>query len=143
MLTVNVTLEQGAVLPKYQTDGSAGMDLHSIEEAELAPMERKLVRTGLRVQIPAGHEGQVRPRSGLALRHGVAMVNSPGTIGSDYRGEIAVILINLGKDAVKLKCGERIAQLVIVPVTQATLRPVEALDGTGRGDGGFGSTGSK
>ena len=142
-LTVRVTLEPGAVLPEYQSGGSAGMDLRSIEEAELAPMERKLIRTGLRVSIPAGHEGQVRPRSGLALRHGVAMVNSPGTIDSDYRGEIAVILINLGADAVKLERGDRIAQLVIVPVAQATLLPVEVLDETERGVGGFGSTGNK
>ena len=141
--TVKVTLEPNAVLPEYQTAGSAGMDLRSIEEAVLAPMERKLVRTGVRVQIPAGHEGQVRPRSGLALRHGISMVNSPGTIDSDYRGEIAVILINLGADAVKLERGERIAQLVIVPVAQATLQTVEQLDETERGGGGFGSTGSK
>ena len=142
-LTVKVTLEPDAVLPEYQTAGSAGMDLRSVEGVELAPMERKLVRTGLRVQIPAGHEGQVRPRSGLALRHGISMVNSPGTIDSDYRGEIAVILINLGADAVKLERGERIAQLVIVPVAQATLLTVEVLDETERGGGGFGSTGSK
>ncbi len=142
-LTVKVTLEPDAVLPEYQTAGSAGMDLRSVEGVELAPMERKLVRTGLRVQIPAGHEGQVRPRSGLALRHGISMVNSPGTIDSDYRGEIAVILINLGADAVKLERGERIAQLVIVPVAQATLQMVEVLDETERGGGGFGSTGSK
>ena len=142
-LTVRVTLEPDAILPKYQTGGSAGMDLRSVEGVELAPMERKLVRTGLRVSIPAGHEGQVRPRSGLALRHGISMVNSPGTIDSDYRGEIAVILINLGADAVKLERGERIAQLVIVPVTRATLRPVDVLDETERGGGGFGSTGIK
>ena len=142
-LTVRVTLEQDAALPEYETGGSAGMDLRSIEGVELEPMERKLVRTGLRVSIPAGHEGQVRPRSGLALRHGISMVNSPGTIDSDYRGEIAVILINLGADAVKLERGERIAQLVIVPVRQATLRQVEFLDETERGVGGFGSTGTK
>ena len=117
-LTVKVTLEPGAVLPEYQSAGAAGMDLSSVEEADLAPMERKLVRTGLRFSIPAGYEGQVRPRSGLALRHGISIVNSPGTIDSDYRGEIAVILINLGADAVKLERGERIAQLVIVPVSE-------------------------
>lgn len=139
---VQVTLDKGAVLPKYQTEGSAGMDLHSTEEVELAPGERKLVGTGLRMAIPPGYEGQVRPRSGLALRKGVTMVNTPGTIDSDYRGEIMCILINLSQEGVKLDKGERIAQLVIVPVSQADLLVVDALDDTQRGEGGFGSTGS-
>lgn len=140
---VEVTLAEGARLPEYKTAGSAGMDLRCLEAVELAPLERSLVPTGLRMAIPEGFEGQVRPRSGLALKHGLAMVNSPGTIDSDYRGEIAVILVNLGREAVRLEPGERIAQLVIVPVSRAALRKVQALDETARGDGGFGSTGSK
>ena len=142
-LKINVTLEPGAVAPSYQTDGSAGMDLRSIEDAELTPGERKLVRTGIRIEIPEGYEGQVRPRSGLALRHGISMVNTPGTIDSDYRGEIAVILINLGQDVVKLEKGERIAQLVICPVSRAEIEVASTLESTQRGEGGFGSTGTQ
>lgn len=141
--TIKVTLEPDATLPRYQTPGSAGMDLCSVEEATLEPMERKLVPTGLRMAIPPGYEGQVRPRSGLALRYGVSMVNTPGTIDSDYRGEIKVLLVNLGSKRVKLEKGERIAQLVVVPVTQAYLAVVDELDDTVRGEGGFGSTGAK
>lgn len=137
------TLEDGALAPAYQTEGSAGMDLRSLEEAELQPMERRMIRTGVRVAIPPGYEGQVRPRSGLALKHGITMVNSPGTIDSDYRGEIAVIAINLGQSVVKLGRGERIAQLVICPVARAELVPAETLDETPRGEGGFGSTGTR
>ena len=119
------------------------MDLRSIEEVELAPLERKLVRTGLKMAIPAGYEGQVRPRSGLALRLGLSMVNSPGTIDSDYRGEVGVILINLGAENVKLSAGERIAQLVVCPVVRAEPVAVVSLDMTTRGGGGFGSTGTR
>ena len=119
------------------------MDLRSVESAELAPLERKRVSTGLRIAIPLGYEGQVRPRSGLALKKGITLVNTPGTIDSDYRGEIGVILINLSDKTVKLEEGERIAQLVIVPVSQAVLIGVETLDETARGGGGFGSTGSE
>src|SRR5687767_10787048 len=142
-LKIKVTLEPGAVAPTYQTDGAAGMDLRSIEETELAPGERKLVRTGIRIEIPEGHEGQGRPRSGLALRHGISMVNTPGTIDSDYRGEIAVILINHGQDVVKLEKGERIAQLVICPVSRAEIEVASTLESTERGEGGFGSTGTQ
>ena len=142
-LRIRVTLEEGAQEPSYQTDGSAGMDLRSIEDAELEPGERKLVRTGIRIEIPGGYEGQVRPRSGLALRHGISMVNTPGTIDSDYRGEIAVILINLGQDVVKLEKGERIAQLVICPVSRAEIELASSLESTQRGEGGFGSTGTQ
>ena len=141
--TVRVVLEKGATLPAYQTAGSAGMDLRSVETVELAPLERKRVSTGLKIAIPLGYEGQVRPRSGLALKKGITLVNTPGTIDSDYRGEIGVILINLSDKAVKLEAGERIAQLVIVPVSQAVLIGVETLDETARGGGGFGSTGSE
>ncbi len=141
--TVKVTLSPDATLPRYQTEGSAGMDLCSTEEVELKPLERKLVPTGLRMAIPPGFEGQVRPRSGLALKKGITMVNTPGTIDSDYRGEIMCLLINLSAESVKLEKGERIAQLVILPVSQAYLVVSESLDDTERGEGGFGSTGSK
>ncbi|MBI5708315.1 MAG: dUTP diphosphatase [Armatimonadetes bacterium] len=123
------------------TPGAAGMDLRSVEEVVLKPLERRLVPTGLRVAIPEGYEGQVRPRSGLAVRHGISMVNTPGTIDSDYRGEIKVLLINLGDSIVQLEKGERIAQLVICPVVRAEIAVVEYLDETERGAGGFGSTG--
>jgi dUTP pyrophosphatase len=140
-ISIPVVLDDGAQLPQYQTEGSAGMDLVSTEPVELAPGERKLVGTGIRVAIPVGFEGQVRPRSGLAVRHGISMVNTPGTIDSDYRGEIKVLLINLGDLVVKLGQGERIAQLVICPVMRAEWLVVESLDDTERGGGGFGSTG--
>ncbi len=140
-ISIPVVFDDGAQLPQYQTEGSAGMDLVSTEPVELAPGERKLVGTGIRVAIPVGFEGQVRPRSGLAVRHGISMVNTPGTIDSDYRGEIKVLLINLGDLVVKLGQGERIAQLVICPVMRAEWLVVEYLDDTERGGGGFGSTG--
>ena len=140
---IQITLDPGAHAPSYQTDGAAGMDLRSAEPVELDPGQRKLVRTGVRIAIPPGYEGQVRPRSGLALKHGVGMVNSPGTIDSDYRGEIAVILINLGQSVVKLGEGERIAQLVVCPVFRAELEVVPELPPTERGEGGFGSTGTQ
>ena len=140
-ISIPVVVADGASLPRYQTEGSAGMDLVSTEPVELAPGERKMVGTGIHVAIPAGFEGQVRPRSGLAVRHGISMVNTPGTIDSDYRGEIKVLLINLGDSVVKLGQGERVAQLVICPVMRADWRVVESLDDTERGGGGFGSTG--
>jgi dUTP pyrophosphatase len=123
------------------TEGAAGLDLRADEAVSLAPGERRLVPTGLAVEIPPGHEGQVRPRSGLALRHGVGMVNAPGTVDSDYRGEVGVILVNWGSAAVHLERGERIAQLVVAPVTRAEIVFADALGESGRGDGGFGSTG--
>jgi dUTP pyrophosphatase len=128
-------------LPRYQTAGAAGMDLRADEPVDLAPGERRLVPTGIAVAIPAGWEGQVRPRSGLALKLGLGIANGPGTIDSDYRGEVGVILVNWGADAVRLARGERIAQLVIAPVARATVVEVTELPGTGRGGGGFGSTG--
>lgn len=118
------------------------MDLRIIEPIRLEPGQRVLARTGLSVAIPAGYEGQVRPRSGLALRHGISMVNTPGTIDSDYRGEVGIILINLGQSVVELNSGERVAQLVVCPVTRAAWRVVDSLDETERGEGGFGSTGT-
>ncbi len=128
-------------LPRYETEGSAGMDLRADEAFSLAPGERRLVPTGLAVEIPAGHEGSVRPRSGLAIRHGVGMVNAPGTVDSDYRGELQVILVNHGQEPVSFQRGDRIAQLVVAPVVQARLEEVADLAETGRGAGGFGSTG--
>ncbi|BDG08313.1 dUTP diphosphatase [Anaeromyxobacter paludicola] len=128
-------------LPSYQTAGSAGLDLRADEACLLAPGERRLVPTGLRLELPAGYEGQVRPRSGLALKHGVGMVNAPGTIDSDYRGEVGVILVNWGQAPFEVRRGERIAQLVVAPVVRAELELADALAGSDRGAGGFGSTG--
>ncbi len=130
-------------LPKYQTPLSAGLDLLAdlTEEISLEPLDRRLIPTGLSLELPAGYEGQVRPRSGLALKQGLTCLNSPGTIDADYRGEVGVLLINLSKERVILKRGDRIAQLVIAPVVQAVLAEVEVLTETVRGEGGFGSTG--
>jgi dUTP pyrophosphatase len=128
-------------LPRYETAGSAGLDLRADEPVALAPGERRLVPTGLAVEIPHGYEGQVRPRSGLALRLGVGMVNAPGTVDSDYRGEVGVILVNHGREPVSFARGERIAQLVISPVARAELVLVDDLAASDRGPGGFGSTG--
>ena len=130
-------------LPKYMTEYSSGMDLYAAVEGEISlePGERKLIPTGIAVSIPAGYEGQVRPRSGLALRSGVTLVNTPGTIDADYRGEIGVLLINLGGEPFKVKRGDRVAQLVIAPVFQATMELVDELDETPRSAGGFGHTG--
>lgn len=136
---------EGLALPAYETPGSAGMDLRAAvaEDAPvtLAPGERKLIPTGLKIALEPGYEAQVRPRSGLALKHGVTCLNSPGTVDADYRGEVGVILINQGQDSFEIKRGERIAQMVIAPVTQAVLTEVDELDATERGEGGFGSTG--
>lgn len=138
-----VQLAEGATLPAYATADAAGMDLCSTVAVELAPGERKLVPTGLRVVIPSGYEGQIRPRSGLALKKGIALVNSPGTIDADYRGEIGIIMINHGQEHVSLAKGERIAQMVVCPVIQVEIIPTDNLEGHGteRGEGGFGSTG--
>jgi len=134
-------------LPAYETAGAAGMDLRAaVAEAEpivLRPGARAAVPTGLAFALPQGFEGQVRPRSGLAARHGVTQVNTPGTIDSDYRGEVKVILINLGEEDFTIRRGDRVAQLVIAPVTQAQWSEVESLDETVRGEGGFGSTGGR
>jgi len=136
---------EGLALPAYETAGSAGMDLRAavaaFEPVVLAPGERRLIPTGLKVALEPGYEAQVRPRSGLALKHGVTCLNSPGTIDSDYRGEVGVILINHGQVAFEIQRGERIAQMVIAPYAQAVMAEVEALDETARGAGGFGSTG--
>ena len=136
---------EGLPLPAYETSGAAGMDLRAAvpEDApvRLEPRERALIPTGLMIALPAGHEGQVRPRSGLAIKHGISLVNTPGTIDEDYRGEVHVPLINHGNEPFVVNRGERIAQLVVVPVTQVAIAEVEELDATERGSGGFGSTG--
>ncbi len=131
-------------LPSRATPGAAGFDLPAAVEGELtiAPNERVLVPTGLAIAVPEGHEAQVRPRSGLALRHGILLPNAPGTIDSDYRGEIQVIVFNTGSEPFTIRRGDRIAQLVIAPVTHAEWREVEDLDETARGAGGFGHTGT-
>lgn len=135
----------GASLPAYASEGAAGADLAAALQTPLTlkPGERALVPTGLAVELPDGFEMQIRPRSGLAARHGVTVLNSPGTVDSDYRGEVKVLLINLGAEAVTISDGERIAQAVIAPVTRAEFRLVDALSGSVRGEGGFGSTGRK
>lgn len=140
-VTVPLVLEPGASLPGYQSEGAAGMDLCANESFELVPGARQAVATGVRMAIPEGFEGQVRPRSGLASRLGLGMVNSPGTIDADYRGEVKVILINLGDGPIRIERGERIAQLVICPVLKVRFEIVNKLDETSRGEGGFGSTG--
>jgi dUTP pyrophosphatase len=132
---------EGLELPRYATDGAAGMDVLSAEDVALEPGERHAVATGLAVAIPPGYEIQVRPRSGLALKHGIGVPNTPGTIDSDYRGELKVILINHGAEPFAIHRGDRIAQLVLAPVTMANWDEVAELDETGRGAGGFGSTG--
>ena len=132
-------------LPAYETSGAAGMDLRAAVPEEdpllIRPGDRALAPTGLSIAVPEGYEAQVRPRSGLAARSGVTCLNTPGTIDSDYRGEVKVILINLGAENVVIRRGDRIAQLVIAPVTRGTWRETDNLDPTPRGSGGFGSTG--
>jgi dUTP pyrophosphatase len=140
-----VRLPEGAglPLPAYMTTGAAGADIVAAVQTDLvlAPGARALVPTGFALEIPDGYEVQVRPRSGLAHRHGVTLLNTPGTIDSDYRGPVGIILINLGDEPFTVRRGERIAQLVVAPVVQAAFREVTALAASGRGDGGFGSTG--
>lgn len=132
---------EGLPLPAYATQGAAGMDVVAAEDVDLAPGARHAVATGLSVAIPHGYEIQVRPRSGLALKHGVTVPNTPGTIDSDYRGELKVIMVNLGSDSFSIRRGDRVAQLVIAPVTRGSWVEVSELDETARGEGGFGSTG--
>lgn len=135
----------GLPLPAYATEDAAGLDLLAAvaEPVELAPGARRLVPTGISIALPPGYEAQVRPRSGLALKHGVTLLNSPGTIDADYRGEVGVILINLGEAPFRLQRGDRIAQLVIAPVARLAWRESESLPESGRGAGGFGSTGRR
>jgi dUTP diphosphatase len=128
-------------LPSYATSGSAGLDLRADVSLALRPGQRSLVPTGLAMAVPPGYEAQVRPRSGLALRSGVTCLNSPGTLDSDYRGELCVLLVNLGQEEVAVARGDRIAQLIVAPVSRAELAEVAELPATGRGAGGFGHTG--
>lgn len=144
-IKVRLLGKKGAdLLPAYQTEGAAGMDLHADigESITLPPLGRALIPTGIAVALPPGVEGQVRPRSGLAVRHGVTCLNSPGTIDSDYRGEIRVVLVNFGSEPFTIRRGDRIAQMVLSPVLRASIQVVDDLDATRRGGGGFGSTGS-
>jgi dUTP pyrophosphatase len=141
-------LREGAVPPSYQTDGAAGLDLVAAPPPAtpvivIAPGQRALVPTGIAVAIPPGYEGQVRPRSGLAVKAGVTVLNAPGTIDWDYRGEVGVVLQNHGQEPFAVRAGDRIAQLVIAPVARAVVEVVETLDVTGRGEGGFGHTGMR
>lgn len=147
-LRVQVAREPGCddiPLPAYETAHAAGMDLRAAvtEPVTLAPGERALVPTGIRIALPEGTEAQIRPRSGLAARHGVSMVNTPGTIDADYRGEIRVIIINHGAEPFTIQRGDRIAQMVVAPVYRAQWEEVASLEETARGDGGFGHTGSR
>ncbi len=130
-------------LPTYKTSGAAGLDLPAAvaEPVTIAPGQHKLIPTGLAIALPPGHEAQVRPRSGLALKHGVTVLNAPGTIDEDYRGPIGVVLINHGNADFRVEHGDRIAQLIVAPVTRVTIQSAESLDDTDRGAGGYGSTG--
>lgn len=143
---VQITREPGAEdvpLPTYETDHAAGMDLRAAVDGPvvLEPGARALIPTGIRIALPEGYEAQVRPRSGLAVKHGISQVNAPGTIDADYRGEIRVIMINLGQEPFTITRGDRIAQMVVAPVTRAEWQVVDSLDDTTRGEGGFGHTG--
>lgn len=135
----------GIELPRYESDQAAGMDIRAAVEQtmELKPGERALIPTGFKMALPDGYEAQIRPRSGLAYKNGITMLNSPGTIDSDYRGEVKVLAINHGIEPFMINHGDRIAQMIISPVHQATIREVESLEETERSDGGFGSTGVK
>jgi dUTP pyrophosphatase len=137
-------LRPDAIVPKYMTDFAAGLDLAAAldEEILLQPGERRLVPTGLSIALPPGHEGQVRPRSGLSLKKGITCLNTPGTIDEDYRGEVKVLLVNLGQEPVAIAAGDRIAQLVVAPVARVVVEEVTSLTETSRGGGGFGSTGA-
>ncbi len=148
MLTVEIQRVPGSEdlpLPEYATPGAAGIDLRAAvpEPTTLAPGERRGIPTGIRIALPLGYEGQVRPSSGLARDHGIAMVNAPGTVDSDYRGELVVLLVNLGQEPVTISRGDRVAQLVVAPVTRVAWREVESLPDSARGQGGFGHTGAR
>ena len=143
-VTLRIALEEHAVAaPAYQSEHAAGMDLVAAiaDEVEIAPGQVVAVPTGLRIEIPVGYEGQVRPRSGLAARHAISVPNAPGTIDADYRGEVQVLLVNLGTSPYRVRRGDRIAQLVIAAVVRAAIEIAPSLSATARGDGGFGHTG--
>lgn len=142
-MKVKIINQSDHPLPAYQTEHAAGMDMHANlkEEVCLQPLERALVSTGLFIELPVGYEAQVRPRSGMAYKHGITVLNSPGTIDADYRGEVKVLLVNLSNEAFTIKHGDRIAQLVVAPHAQVDWEETEALGETKRGVGGYGSTG--
>lgn len=144
-VTVKIINKSLNSLPSYQTFHSAGVDLRAniAGPVKLEPMQRVLIGTGLFIELPTGYEAQIRPRSGLALKHGITVLNSPGTIDADYRGEIGILLINLGADEFVIQPGERIAQMVVSPFIQVEFEPVEILTETERGAGGYGSTGTQ
>ncbi|MDO8480807.1 MAG: dUTP diphosphatase [Nanoarchaeota archaeon] len=141
MVEVKIQQISDVKMPHYVHEGDAGMDLYACEDAVLGPMERKLVPCGFRMAIPIGFEAQIRPKSGLALKNGISLVNTPGTIDAGYRGDVGVILINFGKEPYEVKRGLKVAQMVITKVERATITLVPELDKTSRGEGGFGSTG--
>lgn len=143
MIEVQIINKSKNDLPKYETEQSAGLDLRAdiVDEITLQPLERMLVGTGLFISLPKGFEAQIRPRSGMAYKHGLTVLNTPGTIDADYRGEIKVLMVNISNDAYSIKAGERLAQMVIAQHEQASWKEVEVLDETERGAGGFGSTG--
>jgi len=142
-IKVKIINQSSNALPEYATEGSAGMDIRAHLEAPvvLQPLERQLIPTGLFMELPTGYEGQIRPRSGLAIKHGITCLNTPGTIDSDYRGEVKIILINLSQEPQTLHPGDRIAQMVVSPVMQVRWEAVEVIGETGRNAGGFGHTG--
>lgn len=144
-MKIRIVNKSGHQLPAYETVHSAGMDLRAFtgEAVKLAPLERKLVKTGLYIEVPAGYEAQIRPRSGLAIKHGITVLNSPGTVDADYRGEIGIILVNLSDKEFVINDGDRIAQMIIARHETAELVEVEELGETGRGEGGFGHSGRK
>jgi len=143
MALIKIKKDPDAVLPSYETDGAAGMDLRAFLSSDIIipPMARAKIPTGLYMEIPEGYEAQVRPRSGLAIKNGITVLNAPGTIDSDYRGQVEVILINLGQEDFIVKNNDRIAQLVLAPLCKAEIKEVLSLEETKRGEGGFGSTG--
>lgn len=144
-MEIKIVNRSGNSLPSYETEHSAGMDLRAFitDTIVLKPMERKLIPTGLFIELPEGYEAQVRPRSGLALKHGITVLNTPGTIDSDYRGEVGIILINLSDKDFEIANGDRLAQMVISKYEKAVLREVDELNNTKRGEGGFGHSGRK
>ncbi len=144
-IKVKIVNDAGVELPAYETHSAAGMDVRAAikEPVTLGPLERALIPTGLRIQLPQGYECQIRPRSGLALKHGISLVNTPGTVDADYRGDIGIIVINLSNEPYTISPGERIAQMVIKQYVHVTWEPVKRLDETERGEGAFGHTGTE
>lgn len=144
MVQVKIINKSDQPLPAYQTEHAAGMDMYANleEDVILEPLERVLISTGIFIELPVGYEAQIRPRSGLAYKHGITVLNSPGTIDADYRGEVKVLLVNLSKEAFAIRNGERIAQMVVAPHAQARWKETDILTETRRGAGGYGSTGS-